>query len=44
MMLEKSISEIANESGVSENTVYQRLCRLRIKAKMTVKSYFDEQM
>lgn len=41
--LEKSISEIANECGISENNVYQRLYRLRIKTKMLIKSCLDEQ-
>ena len=38
----KSISEIADEFGVTENTVYQRLYRLRIKVKMLVKNVLNE--
>lgn len=40
--LEKSISEIASESGITENAVYQRLYRLRIKVKMLVKNVLNE--
>lgn len=40
--LEKSISEIACESGITENAVYQRLYRLKIKTKMLAKDCFDE--
>lgn len=41
-VLEKSTSEIAEEYGLTENNVYQRLYRLRIKVKMLVKNVLNE--
>ncbi len=38
----KSISQIAKEEKTTENNIYQRLFRLRVKAKMLIKKYLDE--